>query len=44
MSEEPTIEKKCIGCFDRGIINIGTPVEEPCPICQKDSKENSGED
>lgn len=33
-----TIENKCIGCFDTGIINKGTKVEEICPICNKAPK------
>jgi hypothetical protein len=36
MSDEFTIEGKCIGCGGSGIINKGTKVEEPCPICNKE--------
>lgn len=33
-----SIEGKCIGCFGTGIINKGTKVEEPCPICKNKKK------
>jgi hypothetical protein len=29
------IEGKCIICFDRKKINIGTKSEEDCPKCKK---------
>lgn len=35
-----SIEGKCIGCYDTGIINKGTSVEEPCPICKAIKKKN----
>jgi hypothetical protein len=31
---EPTIEGKCLACFDEGVINGN----EPCPICSKENK------
>jgi rubrerythrin len=35
--EEHNISKRCIACYDTGIINKGTKVEEPCPICREPS-------
>lgn len=34
VDKEHTIEHKCIACFDTGIINKGTKVEEKCPVCE----------
>ena len=32
-SKEHTITGKCIICYDTGIVNKGTKLEEPCPKC-----------
>jgi len=40
MEKEFSIENKCVACFDTGIINKGTSVEEPCPICREETQNN----
>jgi rubrerythrin len=33
MKDDYSIQGKCIACYDTGVINKGTEVEEKCPIC-----------